>query len=97
MSKDSHITAEHIQSRLIDAANAIEHEDYRTALNKFEAARALMAGVPRFVLAKSEVQYTPEQLDAQIERMRRLARIQNGGGHIVSQPTEFYRRTRGSE
>ncbi len=86
-----HISPDQIQARIHAGVTAMENGDYLTAVNKFEAARALMAGIPRASLVKLELEYTPDQLDATIERVRRLARQQAGGGMIAQQPIQYTR------
>lgn len=81
------ITASDIQTRIEDGVESLDSADYATALIKFEAAAALMAGVPEFKALENEVAWKPEQLDAVIERVRRLARKSaSGAGKIIKQP-----------
>jgi hypothetical protein len=85
------ISPEQIQSRIHDGVAAMENGDYLTALNKFEAARVLMSAIPRMNLQKFEIEYTPDQLDATIDRVRRLANRQSSGGMITQQPIKYTR------
>jgi hypothetical protein len=89
----SGITPTDIQSRISSGVEAMDAGDYISALRFLEAARALMAGIPRFELERGgEVEWRPEQLDATIVQVRRMANQQqmraNGGSDFVSQPVE---------
>ena len=84
----ANITPQRIQERIEAAVNAMDAGDWAGALVKLETARTLMSGLPRFSLVKSEIEYTPEQLDAQIDRVRRLANRQAGSNDIVNRPVE---------
>lgn len=86
------ITAESIQQRINDGVHALDAGDYATALNKFEAAAALMVGVPTFKSVETEITWNAEQLSAVIERTRRLLHKQvAGGAKIIQQPIERIR------
>lgn len=99
MSESVPITAADIQGEIVAGITAMKAADYVVAVLHFESARALMSAIPAFMLGQpqSQVSYSPEQLDATIERVKRLARTQqqaaaaqvSGGGGIVSQATEF--------
>ncbi len=69
------ISAEDIAQRIQDGVTAFDAGDFETALTKFETARGLMAGIPRIVVgsgqAKSEIEYSPENLDRMIDLTRR--------------------------
>lgn len=82
------ITPEAIQTRIESGVTALDAADYSAALSHFEAAAALMAGVPDIKALENEIAWKPEQLDAVISRVRRLARKASGGGLIVQQPIE---------
>ena len=93
------ITAAGIQERIAAGVALMDIGDYVAAVNKFETARVMMSAIPSFMLGnpQTQISYSPEQLDATIDRVRRLANRQlqaqasasMGGGGIVSQGTEF--------
>lgn len=88
----ANITASDIQTRILDGVAAFESGDLETALTKLEAAQMLMGGIPRMALgsaaAKNEIEYTPEQLDAMIERVRNRVKTSRGGHLFYSTPVE---------
>ncbi len=80
-----------------NAVEAIEAQDYRTALNFCEQAWMIVATLPRSMLDSEEIEWKPEAIKDLMTMLQRRVTSQqaaencSAGGIIASQPMRFTR------